>query len=488
MPGSLASPDVARVRAGNAALRGRRIPLTSRSALIAFAVVGLVALQAFLSFHALAAKSIWLDEAVSVSYATDGLANLWHVVSSADPNMSLYYAGLDLWARIGGTSAFAVRSLSAVCAVLTVPVVIALGREMFGWAEGLIAGLLISTSAFLLQYAQTARSYTLLVLLVTASTYCFVLELKRPTRLSAVGYVLASSLAFYAQYFAAYVLLVQVLTVLAVERRAALSRRRVAIAGAVAVACAPGLYFVAHAPNQLTWISKPTLADLPAFFVTLSGGVAVLAVVLGVLAIYALVTSARAAPNRGSARWSVPFLAASVLAPVALTFLVSLVRPTFIPRYLIITLPAFMLIAAVGLVRLPRVLAAPLLVAIAGLSAYGVSQWYTAPGSENYRAAVGYVIEHQHPGDGYMAYPVGAADPVAYYIDRAGSARPTAIASVSADGSASAPRRVWLVVRDFDVHLQPALFRSVENSFVAGYIRTSTRRFRGVEDVLYVAR
>ena len=58
-------------------------------------LVALAILAFVLAFHGLAAKSIDLDEAVSVENARLGASGLWSVVAGGDPNMGLYYVLLD---------------------------------------------------------------------------------------------------------------------------------------------------------------------------------------------------------------------------------------------------------------------------------------------------------------------------------------------------------------------------------------------------------
>ena len=149
--------------------------------------------------------------------------------------MGLYYVLLNAWARIFGYSETSLRSLTVLLGGLAVPVIVLLGTRLFGRPAGLVSGLLLALSPFFVQYEQTARSYALVVLLAALSCYFFVCELEQPSRRTRVAYVLSSALAIYAHYFAVYVLVVQLLTLAAVKRRAALSREWLATAAAIVV-------------------------------------------------------------------------------------------------------------------------------------------------------------------------------------------------------------------------------------------------------------
>jgi mannosyltransferase len=452
-------------------------------------VLGLMLADFLLGLNHLGSKSLWLDEAVAISHATSGLHHLWLTVSGQDPNMGLYYVLLDGWIRAVGTGAGAVRLLSVLAATATVPLVVALGARLFGELAGLLAGLLFVLNAFLLQYAQTARGYTLVAGLVVASCYCFVVELEQPSRASAVGLVVTSALAIYAHYFAAFVLLVEVGTVLALKRREALTRRWLVIAAAVLVACVPEARAASAAGTTgISWIPTPSAAAPVNFLSTLSGGV-LLAIGLGGLACYAGFLALRNAPGTADTRWQTGFVAALLLVPILVSFALSFITPIFYPRYLIVTLPALVLIAAAGLVRLPsRGLAAAVALAIAGLSAHALADWYAQPPREDNRGVAKYLVQHTQPGDGYITFPRYAATPLLYYFARISARGPERVTIGALREGVVKPRRIWLVLREFDVHRELNLARSVERGISLHYTQVSARRFSGLQMVLYVKR
>jgi len=368
-------------------------------AITALTIVGLA-----VASYRLANKSMWLDEAVSADHARLGLSGLWTVITARDPNMGLYYVLLHYWVRVFGYSEAAVRSMTVVLASMTVPAVAILGHRLFGRGAGLVAGLLTAVGPFFVQYEQTARSYALVVLLCVLSSYFFVGALDRPSRRGFVGYVVISALAIYTHYFAALVLLAQFVTLVCVKRRAALTRDWLISAGAIVVLCAPEAVFAVRAgTGNISWIRTPTFGNLVHLPSDLAGG-SVLAYLLIIVGCYGF---ARAVADRP--RWQAGFLAAWLVIPVIVVFAFSRIgRPLFVPYYLIIVLPAFLLIAAVGIVRLPRRAASVLaLGALVALSAAGVRDWYTHPSLENYRGATRYIVRFERAGDGIIYYPAG---------------------------------------------------------------------------------
>jgi mannosyltransferase len=431
---------------------------------------------------------MWLDEAVSADHARLGLSALWKVITSSDPNMGLYYVLLHFWVLVFGSSEAAVRSMTVVLAGLATPATALLGRRLFGRAAGLIAGLALAVAPFFVEYEQTARSYALVVLLVVLSSYLFVAALEQPKRTTLVGYAVVSALSIYTHYFAAYVLLVQLLTLLAVERRDALARRWLLTWAAIVVLCVPEAVFALRAgTSNISWIATPTLSGLLHLPGDLAGSSA-LALLLAILACYGFV---RAIVEHQ--RWQAGFLAAWLIVPVILDFAISkLGHPLFVTYYLIVVLPALLLLAGVGVARLPwRASAAVAIVLLVALSAVGIRDWYRHPSLEDYRDATRYLLSGERPADGVVYYPPGTlAGPtsgIAYYEAVSGEKGPAPIGFQLGYGPLARPPRLWLVLRDSDV---PAQRQSqIESSIASGYAQVGARReFRNVTVVLYRAK
>lgn len=452
------------------------------------AIAALTILGLGLASYRLGTKSMGLDEAVSADHARLGLNGLWTVISRDDPNMGLYYVLLHCWVRVFGYSEAAVRSMTVALAGLAVPVTVLLGKRLFGRTAGLVAGLLLALGPFFVQYEQTARSYALVVLLVVLSSYFFVAELEKPSRVTRVGYVLASTLAIYTHYFAGLVLLVQLLTLLAVKGRGAFTRGWLTAAVAVAVLCAPEAVFALRAgTGNVSWIREPALSSLVKLPSGLAGGSS-LAAILVILACYGFV---RTVADRQ--RWQAGFVAAWLVLPAILAFAVSnFVQPLFVTYYLIVVLPAFLLLAAVGVVRLPgRAVGLIGLGLLVALSALRIRDWYTQPSQENFRGATRYILENQQRDDGIIYYPAGTlAGPtsgIAYYEALAGTNGPTPIRFQLGRTPPARPPRIWLVMRDSDVAAAgPRRQGQVKSSISGEYeqLRAQTD-FRNVTVILY---
>jgi hypothetical protein len=112
-------------------------------------------------------------------------------------------------------------------------------------------------------------------------------------------------------------------------------------------------------------------------------------------------TADRSARLAGVGRALIPLL--WLLVPVLTMFLLSYVKPMFKERYLFATMPAFPLLAAVGIMSCRPVLARPLAaLAIVGLALVPWWNGLEIRQSENWRAAVAYLDANAQPDDGWI--------------------------------------------------------------------------------------
>ncbi len=457
----------------------RRLPPSSLD------ICGLTLIAIFLNLVRIGSRSIVLDESVSILYGRSSFRTLLHVLTRDDPNMGLYYVLLNFWVRTFGEREAAVRSLSAVFGALAVAAIYLLGFRLFGRMVGLAAGLLLAFDAFTVQYAQTARSYALLVLLVTLSAYFLVVELELPSKCNRIAYVLTSALAVYAHYFTVYVLVVHFGTVVAMKRRAALREEWLEVAAAILLLCAPEAIFAYRAEathHQLTWIARPSAKDIVAVLVDFAGGGRVLLTALLAGGCYATVSAVRYRQY-----WPVGFAAAWLVAPVVLSFAFSFVRPIFFPTYLIICVPALILfgISALSRVRRP-VVAAALLAPLVYLSAIQLAGFYWHdkgfPPPEDWRNSTRYVLLRSRPGDGIVFYPPWVNAPFDYYVRRNEASGPANIT-----GHPPAERdRIWLVIRDPNDAGHFFEIRQLQASLTERYRLVDRREFQRVEVQLYM--
>lgn len=206
---------------------------------IAAAIVVLTAgLALALRMYDAGDKSIWLDEAWSWRAAKLSLPDMveW---TAADRHPPLYYAMLHYVVAIFGDGEFALRLLSVLASAGTAALLAFVGYRSGGWLLGAIAGLLLVVHPTHIEFAQEARMYPLMGLLVLASTVSLAAVIERPslTRAFAYGGLLTAML--YTHYSAALVVGLHLVLVssFAFVRRDD-GGRRIAAYGLIAMAAA----------------------------------------------------------------------------------------------------------------------------------------------------------------------------------------------------------------------------------------------------------
>ncbi len=220
-------------------------------------VAGLTALGAALRFATLGVQSYHHDEIVTASRVLRvGFGHAMDAVGFSESAPPLYYAAAWVWTQVTGTGEYGLRSLSALCGVLTIPVAYLIGRELRGRRVGLLSAALVAVNPMLLWYSQEARAYAMLALFCALSLLYCVRALRggRPGDLTLWG--VFSALALATHYFAVFPLAAEVLLLL--RRRGRESLRGLWIIAAVALALAPlAIHQMSYGHTE--WIGKFSL-------------------------------------------------------------------------------------------------------------------------------------------------------------------------------------------------------------------------------------
>jgi mannosyltransferase len=162
---------------------------------------GLVAIGVVLRF--IAPSQLWLDEALSVNIAKLPLGQIPGALRH-DGAPPLYYALLHFWMLAFGEGNFAVRSLSGLASVATLPLAWAAGKRLGGRRLAWASLLLMASSPFAINYATAARMYSFMILWSLLGFLALTRALERPTtqRLVCLGALTAVTL--YTHYWGIY--------------------------------------------------------------------------------------------------------------------------------------------------------------------------------------------------------------------------------------------------------------------------------------------
>jgi hypothetical protein len=143
-------------------------------------ILPLLLLVTWLGARELNTLPFWQDERWSIYHAGGGFygppsfQTTWTRVAVEDPWQAPgYYLLLAGWGALTGWTEFATRVLSLLLGVLGVAWVYRLGHDLAGRDVGLFAAAILASSAFMEHYLSEARTYTLLVMLVSMTLWAY---------------------------------------------------------------------------------------------------------------------------------------------------------------------------------------------------------------------------------------------------------------------------------------------------------------------------
>lgn len=295
------------------------------------------AVMAVLGLVGITGPALWSDELATWGMATASWTDMVAVLRLVDAIIGPYYALVHLWTDLVGVSDLTLRLPSLVAMTGAAGLVGALGARLATPRVGVTAGLIFALLPSSSRFAQEARTYALTTFVAVLATWLLIAALRRGGLLRWTGYLLTVAALGVLHPIALLLLGAHGWVVFAQYRR---RTPPWAIAGALGVLPAlPLLKYGNSQKSQVSWITTPTadtLLDFPAEL----AGVGFAAVLLIVLSVFSL-------PLR---RPTALYTAWAVL-PVLGLFAVAQLTPLFLARYLMFTLPAWALLAAVALGR-----------------------------------------------------------------------------------------------------------------------------------------
>lgn len=177
---------------------------------------------AVLRFWRLGAQSFWYDEWLTIGATSGGPLDLARHIADREGHPPLYFLLIWIWSQIFGDGEVALRSVSALAGVATIPVVYAVVREL-GLARrvALAAALLVSVNPMLIWYSQEARPYSLLALLGAVSLLAFARLWRRGGRREWGLWSASCAVLVAVHYFAAFVVAAEAVALLVALRQPA---------------------------------------------------------------------------------------------------------------------------------------------------------------------------------------------------------------------------------------------------------------------------
>jgi uncharacterized membrane protein len=209
----------------------RKFVATRSTALAVAAVAVVLAIALPLAFT----LNIWQDEAYTLNTTAHGFAYALHQAISFEQNAPLYFLIVVILRRFG-EDIFFLRTFSVLCAAATVALVPGLVRRYVPNADGALLAIVVACNPFLIWAAVELRAYALMILMsaLLLQTFYDAFMKERASGWATVGYALCVALALYTQYYLAFIVAAQGLTVLLWYRRRLIAFIAAFVAGCLA--------------------------------------------------------------------------------------------------------------------------------------------------------------------------------------------------------------------------------------------------------------
>ena len=370
--------------------------------------------MAILALHELGALSLWRDEVASVVFAKGSLGDLLSLVDRPRAavglaNMATYYFLLHFWLTLG-ESETPIRVLSVIFGVASVVPVYFVGRRLAGWTLGALAAGIYVLIPFVIHYSQEARGYSLAMLVAGLLTWLLLIGVDRTSRRPWLAYGVVAALGLYVHFFVAAVVAAHVVWLIATRQVPKVSSAALAVVP-ILLAMVPLPFIIGQFGGTQDWIPPLSMGQLSGELTALAGSLALLLAfaVLGAVAI--------SLHPRDQRMW---LMAICVVLPIVLAALVSLVKPLFIGRYLVVVLPQLAVLSAAAILALRGWLVRGAAVAVlAVLLVLAVPDAYADQHEQDWLHAGEWMAGQVEPGDHMIAG--NGERPIRYYLRRAGA-------------------------------------------------------------------
>jgi 4-amino-4-deoxy-L-arabinose transferase-like glycosyltransferase len=475
-------------------------------------VVLITLLAATLDLFRISAQPVWLDEAISIGLARMNLSDFFTAITKNDTAMFLYNFLLRI-PLVFGHSEFAVRSLSVLFGVAAVPSFYLVSRRLFDDRTTALASILLAINSLFIEYAQEAKSYTLATLIVMWSWYTLLDLIDEPGWARALSYSLVTATLAYCQFFSLLVLTAQ-LAALSVLRPGSKVLKVVAPSILmIGILSLPIAFMLWQIRGAADWIVRPNVIvalhqlavrfiNLPRRIGLLPHTVVLLSVVTLVplaLPIFGVASGLRRVDRDKLFGYSCATFGA-ILPVVCLLTASFFVKPVYVTRYVLPSLPFFLLLLAAGLYELPLSLMKVGLGLLVVANFFGTLEYYRVPTKPHWPGAINYLVSEIRPDDGIALVPSYERIALDYNLWRLDRSLPkgtvflpeekdSSLASELSTNVMSAPHaarysRLWIITSDPAPH-DAKVLNAVMESLNERYPYRHKSDFRKISIILY---
>ncbi|OGC22156.1 hypothetical protein A2310_04885 [candidate division WOR-1 bacterium RIFOXYB2_FULL_37_13] len=209
--------------------------LNGKRKLFVFLFISIMILASYLRLNNLTSRSLWGDEAHSLYSICDFYSSGFHFVKAdfpevfgrslkaaigpliLDSHLPVYFVGLSFWTNYLGISEYSLRLYSVIIGILCVVILFFFARQLFDNKTALISSFFLAISPLAIMHSQEIRVYGLLMLFsLLSSFYFWKLIFKEKTFLNSILYIVFSVLFLSVHIYSLLIVLSQFIFLLLV--------------------------------------------------------------------------------------------------------------------------------------------------------------------------------------------------------------------------------------------------------------------------------
>lgn len=316
-------------------------------------ILGLIILSnALLKTIFLNDAHLYLDEPYTVFVCQMDFHEMFAAIKAEhDPNAPMFFIFLHYWISLFGISEISVKSLSIIFSLITAFFIFTIGRKFFNHTTAFVASLLFLFTPIQQHYAQEARCFSMVTMLVSISYYFYFELLANRKKWSLIGLALVNSLAMYTHYLVVYAFIVQFIGVLFFIKTDRKVLKLYILSQIIALLVfIPQIIVVLkmNHPGFEGILSKPDIWQLKYSLYILSGNKAFIYLGIPLFLLFYIVSKLIKRPiiSSDSNKKHLVILFLLFVLPILLNFLVSQISPFFTIRYMVYTNLGFVLFLA----------------------------------------------------------------------------------------------------------------------------------------------
>ncbi len=379
-------------------------------------------------------QSIRLDESQSIWVATKPLSAIIPYIAK-DVHVPLYFILLHFWMQIFGTDITIIRLLSFIFFILSLPTIYIITKESSTKKIAILTIILIIFSPFIMWFTLEARMYTLLILITSINHFFFLRLYNGDGKNGKVEYVISAALGLYTHYFFIFFLASQAIYVLYEAiyiKKATFGKIFFFLLISAGMCFLPWVIYVltqGGIANTQPLIGRPSTFNIFQTMVNFIFGFQkynIQAVLVSLWPLLLILFFVVFTQKRQIKIHNIEYFLITTFLPVLLVFVISYIKPIFLPRYLIFITPTMFFILAWLLVngthKLSPLVTTTMLAVMILFLIYQNSSAST-PVKEDYRDVVTYASKAATPQDLIVVTAPFTIYPIEYYYN--GAARLT---------------------------------------------------------------